>query len=140
MRYIMDARGNSQSLDDTPCIGICSATQWGDAICKGCGRTVTEIRDWNLFPPIYKKLVILRAVDEGYTPDRYILMKTILIKTAIDVESARSSQAKTNLLALCENGMAIPEHSDLVQEILKQTTIKAEADENVRVLQELLLE
>jgi hypothetical protein len=36
--------------------------------------------------------------------------------------------------------MAIPEHSDLVQEILKQTTIKAEADENVRVLQELLLE
>ena len=64
----MDARGNSQSLDDTPCIGICSATQWGDAICKGCGRTVTEIRDWNQLPPIYKKLVVLRAVDEGYTP------------------------------------------------------------------------
>ena len=73
-------------------------------------------------------------------PDRYILMKEILIKTAIDVELARASQAKTNLLALCENGMAIPEHSDLVQEILKQTTVKAEADENVRVLEELLLE
>ena len=72
--------------------------------------------------------------------DRYTLMKTTLIKPAIDVESARSSQAKTNLLALCENGMAIPEHSDLVQEILKQTSIKAEADENVRVLEELLLE
>ena len=67
-------------------------------------------------------------------------MKTILIKTAIDVESARSSQAKANLLSLCKNGMAIPEHSDLVQKIIKQTTVKAEADENVRVLQELLLE
>ena len=67
-------------------------------------------------------------------------MKTILIKTAIDVEAARSSQAGANILALCKNGMAIPEHSDLVQEIIKQTTVKAEADENVRVLQELLLE
>ncbi len=73
-------------------------------------------------------------------PDKYILMKEILIKTAIDVESARSSQAKTNLLALCKSAIAIPEHSDLVQEIIKQATIKAEADENVRVLEELLLE
>ncbi len=72
-------------------------------------------------------------------PDKS-LMKELLIKTAISVESARSSQAKTNLLSLCEHGMAIPEHSDLVQEVLKQTQIKAEADENVRVLQELLLE
>ena len=68
MRSVMDIRGNSQSLDDTPCIGICSATQWGDAICKGCGRTATEIRDWNILPTLYKKLVILRAIDEGYTP------------------------------------------------------------------------
>ena len=60
-------------------------------------------------------------------PDKS-LMKELLIKTAISVESARSSQAKTNLLSLCEHGMAIPEH------------FKAEADENVRVLQELLLE
>ena len=56
------------------------------------------------------------------------------------MESARSFQAKTNILALCKSGIAIPEHSDLVQEIIKQTTIKAEADENVRVLEELLLE
>jgi len=67
-------------------------------------------------------------------------MKDTLLKTAITVESARSAQASTNILALCKNAVAIPEHSDLVQEILKQTTIKAEADENVRVLQELLLE
>ena len=90
--------------------------------------------------PSIKNLWSFALWTKATHPDRYILMKTTLIKTAIDVESARSSQAKTNLLALCENGMAIPEHSDLVQEILKQTTIKAEADENVRVLEELLLE
>jgi hypothetical protein len=67
-------------------------------------------------------------------------MKDTLLKTAITVESARSAQASTNILALCKNAVAIPEHSDLVQEILKQTTIKAEADENVRVLQDLLVE
>jgi len=68
MRCVMDIRGNAQSLEDTPCIGICSATQWGDAICRGCGRTTTEIRDWSILPTLYKKLAILRAVDEGYTP------------------------------------------------------------------------
>jgi hypothetical protein len=67
-------------------------------------------------------------------------MKDTLLKTAITVESARSAQANTNILALCKSAVAIPEHSDLVQEILKQTTIKAEADENVRVLQDLLVE
>ena len=67
-------------------------------------------------------------------------MKDILLKTAITVESARSAQAGANILALCKNSIAIPEHSDLVQEIIKQTTIKAEADENVRVLQDLLVE
>ena len=67
-------------------------------------------------------------------------MKDTLLKTAITVESARSAQASTNILALCKSAVAIPEHSDLVQEIIKQTTIKAEADENVRVLQELLVE
>lgn len=56
------------------------------------------------------------------------------------MESARSAQASTNILALCKNAVAIPEHSDLVQEIIKQATIQAEADENVRVLQDLLVE
>ena len=91
-------------------------------------------------PRFIKNLWYFVLWTKATHPDRYILMKTTLIKTAIDVESARSSQAKTNLLALCKNGMAIPEHSDLVQEILKQTSIKAEADENVRVLEELLNE
>ena len=64
----MDVEGNSQSLAESPCIGVCSATQWGDAICKGCGRTATEIRDLAILPSVYRKLVVIRAIGEGYTP------------------------------------------------------------------------
>jgi len=31
---------------DSPCIGTCSTTV-GDIQCRGCGRTVEEIRDWS---------------------------------------------------------------------------------------------
>ena len=68
MGDVMDVEGNSQSLAESPCIGVCSATQWGDAICKGCGRTSTEIGDWAILPSVYKKLVVIRAIGEGYTP------------------------------------------------------------------------
>jgi len=30
---------------DKPCVGICSTAVAG-TICRGCGRTVEEIRDW----------------------------------------------------------------------------------------------
>ena len=68
MGDVMDVEGNSQSLAESPCIVVCSATQWGDAICKGCGRTATEIRDWAILPSVYRKLVVIRAIGEGYTP------------------------------------------------------------------------
>ena len=64
----MDIMGNPESLDDNPCIGTCSATQWGDTTCKGCGRTSLEIRDWNSLSSIARKLIVLRSVDEGYLP------------------------------------------------------------------------
>jgi len=40
----MNINGDKQPWD-TPCIGICSTTT-GDLTCRGCGRTVMEIRDW----------------------------------------------------------------------------------------------
>jgi len=64
----VDISGAPQSLADNPCTGICSTTQWGDKICKGCGRSDTEIRDWNALSPLDKKLIVLRTVDEGYRP------------------------------------------------------------------------
>lgn len=32
---------------DSPCVGICSSTSFGDEICVGCGRTATEVIEWN---------------------------------------------------------------------------------------------
>lgn len=30
-----------------PCVGACSATALGDAICRGCGRTFDDVIAWN---------------------------------------------------------------------------------------------
>ena len=42
----LDVSGK-RDLTDTPCIGICSATALGDAVCIGCGRTFDEVCRWN---------------------------------------------------------------------------------------------
>ena len=44
-----------------PCIGRCTTTT-GDHICKGCGRTVEEIRDWNTYPPEKKKYLMEKVL------------------------------------------------------------------------------
>ena len=38
-----------KKLTDSPCVGVCSATALGDAICIGCGRTFEEVRLWNTY-------------------------------------------------------------------------------------------
>jgi len=40
----MNISGKKQPWD-TPCNGTCSTTM-GGLVCRGCGRTVPEIRDW----------------------------------------------------------------------------------------------
>lgn len=42
---------------DSPCIGICSATALGDAICVGCGRTFEEVYLWNTLTDEQKKSI-----------------------------------------------------------------------------------
>lgn len=39
---------------DAPCIAICSTSQ-GDAVCKGCGRTVEEVQHWPSMSPGAKR-------------------------------------------------------------------------------------
>ncbi len=41
---------------DAPCIAICSTSQ-GDAVCKGCGRSFDEVRDWPSLSPAQKRTV-----------------------------------------------------------------------------------
>jgi predicted Fe-S protein YdhL (DUF1289 family) len=44
------------STPDAPCIAICSTSQ-GDAVCKGCGRSFDEVRDWQVYTPAQKRAV-----------------------------------------------------------------------------------
>lgn len=46
--------------DSSPCIGRCSHNV-GDDICKGCGRTIPEVRDWNQYSPEEKIAVKAEA-------------------------------------------------------------------------------
>lgn len=55
----MNVKGN-KSLTDSPCVGICSATALGDAICCGCGRTFDEVRLWNTLTDEEKTKINLR--------------------------------------------------------------------------------
>ena len=42
----MNISGKRQPYD-SPCIGVCSTTNLGDAVCVGCGRTAEEVIGWN---------------------------------------------------------------------------------------------
>ncbi|MBL8332621.1 MAG: DUF3717 domain-containing protein [Rubrivivax sp.] len=49
---------------DSPCIAICSTSQ-GDAVCKGCGRSFEEVRQWTAMTPGAKRAVWRRITLDG---------------------------------------------------------------------------
>ncbi len=49
-----------RDLTDSPCIGICSSTNVGDDICRGCGRTAQEVIEWNTYTNEQKIAINLR--------------------------------------------------------------------------------
>jgi len=44
----------------TPCIGVCSTTSVGDAICRGCKRYAFEVIRWNSYADVEKEAVLRR--------------------------------------------------------------------------------
>lgn len=46
----------------TPCVGRCSHNVGGD-ICKGCGRTVAEVRDWNTYSNDEKRAIMAQLPE-----------------------------------------------------------------------------
>lgn len=42
-----------------PCVGECTTTT-GDTVCRGCGRTVEEIRDWPGYTHEQRAAVVAR--------------------------------------------------------------------------------
>ncbi len=53
-----------ESTPDTPCIAICSTSQ-GDELCKGCGRTFSEVQHWPEMSPTAKRDTWRRITTEG---------------------------------------------------------------------------
>lgn len=53
-----------RDLTDSPCVGICSATALGDAVCLGCGRTFEQVINWNTYTD-EEKIAINRALLAG---------------------------------------------------------------------------
>lgn len=43
-----------ETTPDTPCIAICSTSQ-GDEVCKGCGRSFSEVQHWTDMRPAEKR-------------------------------------------------------------------------------------
>ena len=52
----------------SPCIAICSTSQ-GDDVCKGCGRTFSEICQWLEKPEIHEAVWL--RIDTERTALRY---------------------------------------------------------------------
>lgn len=50
----------------TPCQGICTATVFGDLVCRGCGRTLAEVNDWNKYTDELKIKIMKRCEDNDY--------------------------------------------------------------------------
>ncbi|MDD0810923.1 DUF3717 domain-containing protein [Curvibacter sp. RS43] len=57
-------QGWYDSTPDTPCIAICSTSQ-GDELCKGCGRTFSEVQHWPGMSPAEKRHTWRRITIEG---------------------------------------------------------------------------
>ena len=47
----------------TPCVSKCS-TSTGDKICRGCGRTVEQIRDWHSYSDDKKRTIMAELVKK----------------------------------------------------------------------------
>lgn len=49
---------------DSPCVAVCSTLF--DDICRGCGRTATEVSTWVVMSDEEKKIAWTRITAQGY--------------------------------------------------------------------------
>ncbi|QAU32844.1 DUF1289 domain-containing protein [Janthinobacterium sp. 17J80-10] len=54
----------NKNRPDTPCVAVCSTLF--DDICRGCGRTATEVSHWVYLTQAEKDAVWERITREGY--------------------------------------------------------------------------
>ena len=54
--------GLSTSLEDSPCISVCSTTYGLKDSCI-CGRNLKQISSWNSYDTVTKKKIVMNASD-----------------------------------------------------------------------------
>lgn len=64
------------SPTSSPCVGVCTATSLGDAICRGCLRTAEEVRDWNTYSDEKKIEIKYQLTRRKKYEDTYWLSHT----------------------------------------------------------------
>lgn len=65
----------------TPCIGVCSTTSVGDAICRGCKRYAFEVIRWNGYADEEKEAVLRRieALTVQIMQDKFVITSEELL-------------------------------------------------------------
>ena len=46
-----------RGITTTPCVGICTTTNCGDDVCRGCGRTAHQVINWNQYSDAEKATI-----------------------------------------------------------------------------------
>ncbi len=71
----------------TPCIGICSTTSIGDAICRGCKRYAFEVIRWNGYSEQEKEAVLRRieALTVQILKNRFHIQSREALESALNV-------------------------------------------------------
>ena len=55
--------GLSTSLEDSPCISVCSTTYGLKDSCI-CGRNLKQISSWNAYDTLTKKKIVMNAIQD----------------------------------------------------------------------------
>ena len=55
--------GLSTSLEDSPCISVCSTTYGLQDSCI-CGRNLKQISSWNSYDTVTKKKIVMNAIKD----------------------------------------------------------------------------
>ena len=64
--------GLSTSLEDSPCISVCSTTYGLKDSCI-CGRNLKQISSWNSYDTVTKKKIVMEAIKDERSFPRHKL-------------------------------------------------------------------
>jgi uncharacterized protein len=86
----------------TPCVGLCS-TVYGDLVCRGCRRFMSEIVDWNTYLP-EQKAAVWRRLEQFL---EQVVMSRIEVVSMLDL---RRTLEAANLPGVLDLPLALQVH------------------------------